>query len=311
MITVSYWFSLGAGTARSAATLLWDIRHSLVTTVLAGFGRAAAEVGAVMIVGGNIEGVTRVMTTTISLETSKGDLPLALGLGNLGIVIAVNAAAYLVKEAAVRRNGMSVFNGPERPLLPLRLTDVSYEAGGKRLIDGVNLTLESGSRTVILGPNGAGKSILPLCHGLRQPTAGEVHLRRPTRSVAGDDTPWNPAPSDVAPFGSRQRHLRAGTGGRLAQTGGRSRRAPWTVSGSHNCRGGPARCSSGGEQQRLAIARAWAPRPELLLLDELIPIWIRPPSIPSSRQSRPCTRPVPRWRRSLTALARPIASVTR
>ena len=99
--------SLGAGTLRGAVTLLWDIRHSLFTAVLAGFGRAAAEVGAVMIVGGNIDGVTRVMTTAIALETSKGDLPLALGLGLIliSIVIAVNAVAYLLKEADVRRNG--------------------------------------------------------------------------------------------------------------------------------------------------------------------------------------------------------------
>jgi tungstate transport system permease protein len=69
--------SLGATTTTAAATLVWDTRYSLVTVVLAGFGRAAAEVGAVMIVGGNIDGVTRVMTTAISLETSKGDLPLA------------------------------------------------------------------------------------------------------------------------------------------------------------------------------------------------------------------------------------------
>src|SRR5205807_1402952 len=73
--------SLGAGTLDSAMTLLWDTRYSLATVLLAGFGRAIAEVGAVMIVGGNIDGVTRVMTTTIALETSKGDLPLALGLG--------------------------------------------------------------------------------------------------------------------------------------------------------------------------------------------------------------------------------------
>src|SRR6266550_4687595 len=71
--------SLGAGRMNAALTLLWDTRFSLLTTILAGFGRAAAEVGAVMIVGGNIDGVTRVMTTTIALETSKGDLPLALG----------------------------------------------------------------------------------------------------------------------------------------------------------------------------------------------------------------------------------------
>ncbi|MGE5523364.1 MAG: ABC transporter permease [Rhodospirillaceae bacterium] len=99
--------SLGAGPLRAASTLLWDVRFSLVTIVLAGFGRAAAEVGAVMIVGGNIDGVTRVMTTTIALETSKGDLPLALGLGIilLGIVLGVNAAAQLVKDAAARRYG--------------------------------------------------------------------------------------------------------------------------------------------------------------------------------------------------------------
>jgi len=99
--------SLGAGPARATVTLLWDIRFSLLTAVLAGFGRAAAEVGAVMIVGGNIDGVTRVMTTAIALETSKGDLPLALGLGTIliCIVVAVNAVAYLLKEAAARRYG--------------------------------------------------------------------------------------------------------------------------------------------------------------------------------------------------------------
>ena len=99
--------SLGANRAQAGLTLLWDTRFSLLTTVLAGFGRAAAEVGAVMIVGGNIDGVTRVMTTTIALETSKGDLPLALGLGAIlvAIVVMVNAAAYLTKDAAQRRYG--------------------------------------------------------------------------------------------------------------------------------------------------------------------------------------------------------------
>jgi tungstate transport system permease protein len=96
--------SLGAGAVTSALTLIWDTRFSLVTIVLAGFGRAAAEVGAVMIVGGNVEGVTRVMTTAIALETSKGDLPLALGLGMIliALVLLLNSAAYLIKEAAQR-----------------------------------------------------------------------------------------------------------------------------------------------------------------------------------------------------------------
>src|SRR5436190_6958037 len=99
--------SLGAHGARAALTLLWDIRFSLLTAILAGLGRASAEVGAVIIVGGNIDGVTRVMTTTIALETSKGDLPLALSLGIvlIGLVLALNAAAYLLKEAAQRRYG--------------------------------------------------------------------------------------------------------------------------------------------------------------------------------------------------------------
>jgi len=93
--------SLGASRARAVLTLIWDGRFSLLTSVLAGFGRATAEVGAVLIVGGNIRHYTRVMTTAIALETSKGDLPLALGLGLLLITLSVsiNAAAYLVRDA--------------------------------------------------------------------------------------------------------------------------------------------------------------------------------------------------------------------
>jgi len=99
--------SLGVGAARAVPTLLWDLRFSLLTVVLLGFGRAASEVGAVMIVGGNIDGVTRVMTTAIALETSKGDLPLALALGIIlvGVVLVLNALAYGVREWSVKRHG--------------------------------------------------------------------------------------------------------------------------------------------------------------------------------------------------------------
>lgn len=99
--------SFGAGSWRAIPTLLWDGRFALLTVLLAGFGRASAEVGAVMIVGGNIEGFTRVMTTAIALETSKGDLPLALALGLvlMAIVLAVNAAAQVARDAATRRAG--------------------------------------------------------------------------------------------------------------------------------------------------------------------------------------------------------------
>jgi tungstate transport system permease protein len=92
---------------RRVATLIWDARFSLTTALLAGFGRAAAEVGTVIIVGGNIEGFTRVMTTTIALETSKGDLPLALGLGVvlIGLIVAVNALAWGVRRIGELRAG--------------------------------------------------------------------------------------------------------------------------------------------------------------------------------------------------------------
>jgi tungstate transport system permease protein len=95
------------GPAGRVSTLLWDARFSLVTTLLAGFGRAAAEVGTVMIVGGNIDGFTRTMTTAIALETSKGDLPLAIGLGIVLImlVIAVNAIASGVRRYGEVRAG--------------------------------------------------------------------------------------------------------------------------------------------------------------------------------------------------------------
>jgi tungstate transport system permease protein len=93
--------ALNVGPGRRIATLIWDARFSLLTALLAGFGRAAAEVGAIIIVGGNIEGFTRTMTTAIALETSKGDLPLAVGLGAvlIAIVIVINALAWSARRA--------------------------------------------------------------------------------------------------------------------------------------------------------------------------------------------------------------------
>jgi tungstate transport system permease protein len=92
----------GVGRLRTVGSLLWLGRFSLLTAVLAGVGRAAAEVGAILIVGGNIAGVTRTMTTAIALETSRGDLALALGLGIilLALVLAINATAQLVRNSA-------------------------------------------------------------------------------------------------------------------------------------------------------------------------------------------------------------------
>jgi len=99
--------AMNVGPVRRLTTLIWDARFSLVTALLAGFGRAAAEVGAIIIVGGNIEGFTRTMTTAIALETSKGDLPLAMGLGIvlIAIVIVVNALAWTARRAGERLAG--------------------------------------------------------------------------------------------------------------------------------------------------------------------------------------------------------------
>ncbi|MDQ3731605.1 MAG: ABC transporter permease [Pseudomonadota bacterium] len=96
--------AMGAGDLRKMRTLLWDARFSLLTVLLAGFGRASAEVGAVLIVGGNIDHVTRVMTTTIALETSRGNLALALALGLILIALSVsiNVAAMSVRDVAYR-----------------------------------------------------------------------------------------------------------------------------------------------------------------------------------------------------------------
>jgi tungstate transport system permease protein len=99
--------AMNVGALGRIRALLWDARFSLMTALLAGFGRAAAEVGAIIIVGGNIEGFTRTMTTAIALETSKGNLPLALGLGIvlIAILVIVSAAAWLARRAGERLAG--------------------------------------------------------------------------------------------------------------------------------------------------------------------------------------------------------------
>ena len=99
--------SLGAGVLVRSLLLAWDARFALLTVCIAVFGRAISEVGAVMMVGGNIDGFTRVMTTTIALETSKGDLPLALALGMilLGVVLALNACIAWLRRWRTRIEG--------------------------------------------------------------------------------------------------------------------------------------------------------------------------------------------------------------
>jgi tungstate transport system ATP-binding protein len=155
-------------------------------------------------------------------------------------------------------------------LLPLQLSDVIFSAGGRRIIDGVTLTLEARARTVIVGPNGAGKSVLlRLCHGLLQPASGTIRWSAP--ELPG-------APRRQAMVFQRPVLLRRSALANVAYALGvagvpwrqrdeRAREALRSVGLSGLARR-PARVLSGGEQQRLALARVWALRPELLFLDE-------------------------------------------
>jgi tungstate transport system ATP-binding protein len=155
-------------------------------------------------------------------------------------------------------------------ILPLRLEGVSYAAGGKRLIDSLSLTLAAGPRTVILGPNGAGKSLLMrLCHGLVAPSAGRI-------AWAGADAPR--ARLRQAMVFQRPVMLRRSALGNVVfalklrdvPRSARAARATEMLerTGLAALAGQPARRLSGGEQQRLALARAWASAPEVLFLDE-------------------------------------------
>jgi tungstate transport system ATP-binding protein len=156
------------------------------------------------------------------------------------------------------------------PLLPLRLAGVAFAAGGRTILDGVDLDLDRGSRTVILGPNGAGKSVLlRLCHGLLAPTAGEVRWAHPERP----GEPRRQAMVFQRPVLLRRSVLRnltfalAVAGVSHDQREGRAMSALARV-GLASFADRPARVLSSGEQQRLALARAWMLDPEVLFLDE-------------------------------------------
>jgi tungstate transport system ATP-binding protein len=155
-------------------------------------------------------------------------------------------------------------------LLPLRLDAVVFEAGGRRVVDGVSLMLEAGLRTVIVGPNGAGKSVLlRLCHGLLQPTSGKIAWNAP--EIPG--APRRQAMVFQRPVLLRRSalanilHALRVAGVPLRQREARAREALRKV-GLETLAAHPARVLSGGEQQRLALARVWALRPEVLFLDE-------------------------------------------
>ena len=162
-----------------------------------------------------------------------------------------------------------IMHGP-RSLLPLQLDAVVFEAGGRRIVDGVSLTLAGGVRTVVVGPNGAGKSVLlRLCHGLLQPTAGKIVWNAPElpgearRQAMVFQRPVLLRRAALA----NVMHALAVAHVPRTEREARAREALRKV-GLEGLALHPARVLSGGEQQRVALARAWALRPEVLFLDE-------------------------------------------
>jgi len=154
--------------------------------------------------------------------------------------------------------------------LPLQLRGVVWKAGGERRLDGIDLSIEAGARTIVLGPNGAGKSLLlRLCHGLLQPSAGEINWRGPAAAeAAGHQAMVFQRPVMLR----RSAAANVSYALKLRGLDGEDRRARAAAAlaraGLSNLAAQPARALSIGEQQRLALARAWAIEPEILWLDE-------------------------------------------
>ncbi|MBX3637546.1 MAG: ABC transporter permease [Rubrivivax sp.] len=283
--------SLGAGRGTSALLLLWHDRRGVATLLLAAFGRAIAEVGAVMIVGGNIDGVTRVMTTAIALETSKGDLPLALGLGLvlLAVIGGLNGIGALLQwrprraapaigettlpmaeppSTAATPQPPPARPAPGQPLLRTRAAGVRY--GEVVALRDVDFTLHRGECVALVGANGSGKTtLLRLLHGLLPADSGRCE-RLPLQP---EGRPPLAAMLFQRPFlldASVLHNAALGLQLRGVPRAERTLRAHEALRrvGLETLARRPARTLSGGQQQRLALARAWALRPDLLFLDE-------------------------------------------
>ena len=290
--------SLGAGPLGSALLLFAHERLGVLTILLTCFGRAIAEVGAVMIVGGNIDGVTRVMTTAIALETTKGDLPMALALGLvlLGVVGLVNGAIGALQAVApvaasdgdaadaphdvnlqhAPPTGTQTSGPPPRHAVPVPAQAlVEVQAASVRFdavtaLRGADFRLDRGDSVALVGANGSGKTtLLRLLHGLVEAAAGGCirhALQAEGRAPVAAMMFQRPFLLNL----TVRRNLLIALwlrGVPRAEREARCRDALRHV-GLHNLAARPARALSGGQQQRLAFARAWALAPDILYLDE-------------------------------------------
>jgi tungstate transport system ATP-binding protein len=281
--------ALGARPLLRSLLLAWNERFALLTIVITAFGRAISEVGAVMVVGGNIDGFTRVMTTAIALETSKGDLPLALALGLvlLTVVLALNMLLGLLRHWRARRDAARAADSrpsspsthvatalPDSshahdrvlpagtPLFTLRDATVRYDA--VVALDRVTLDIAAGERVALVGANGSGKStLLRLLQDLLPPAQGTITRHDGLRQAMLFQHPFL--------LRSSLRHnialglWLAGFGWTAAR-----RAAPNALQRVElgHLRDRNAHALSGGQQQRAALALAWARDPDVLLLDE-------------------------------------------
>ena len=277
--------SLGAGPLTTSLLMLLHDRMGVATVLLTAFTRAIAEVGAVMIVGGNIAGVTRVMTTTIALETSKGDLALALALGLvlLTVVGAINGAIGLLQwigahpRATAARGKQQAAAPPPAPRAPvaaqasplLVAAHATVRFGALVALHDASLTVRRGDRLVLVGANGSGKTtLLRLLHGLlpcegrverlplqpegRLPRAAMLFQRPFLLSLSAWRNVWVGLWLSGVPAAERSERCRLA----LARVGLLEHATQ------------AARALSGGQQQRLGLARAWALQPDILFLDE-------------------------------------------
>ncbi len=276
--------SLGAGPVQSALLMLVHERLGVLTVLLTAFGRAVAEVGAVMIVGGNIAGVTRVMTTAIALETSKGDLPLALALGIvlMAVVGLVNGVIGLLQ---MRRRPLRTPPADPAPAPPpaacaarlaapdlaplVALHGAGVDFDGVVALRDADLVLHRGDCLALVGANGSGKTtLLRLLHGL---LAGSGRVERLALQPEGRVP--RAAMLFQRPFLmslSVRSNVVLGLwlhGVPRPQRAGRCTQALQRV-GLAALAERPARQLSGGQQQRLALARACALQPDVLYLDE-------------------------------------------
>lgn len=283
---------LGASPAQLVATLLWEARLPILAAVMAGFGAALSEVGASMMVGGNIAHQTRVLTTAIVLETSRGHFATAMALGLLLLLL-----AWLVTFALTTLQHRTTPDTatpappptPPRPPAPLppprphtadarprvHLHSVRVEEGGRTLLDIPHFDIFDGQTLVVMGPNGAGKStLLLLLAGLRRPTQGRLvwcgeslpprpptAYRRRLALVMQAPLLLDMSVAENVALGLRFRGLNADERTQRVQT--------WLERlGIAHLAERRARTLSGGEAQRVALARAFATEPDLLLLDE-------------------------------------------